>query len=106
MFYSRPYLSTTYQNSSIIGHFPAFPIGVKESDGIICSYTDNSEGGSLYYRKMRPERYASFKRGEVSEFENGRRIFGFSGNPAVKNREPGVISDKQQLYEELLSMYI
>lgn len=55
---------------------------------------------------MRPERYASFKRGEVSEFENGRRIFGFSGNPAVKNREPGVISDKQQLYEELLSMYI
>lgn len=105
MFYSRPYLSVTYQDSSIVGYFPAFPAGTKESDAIICSYIDNS-GGSAYYRKMRPERYVLFNKEKGVEFEKGRITLEDLGNLAVRNGEPGMISGKQEPYEAILNMYI
>ena len=58
------------------------------------------------YLKMRKKRYASFDKGAGKEFEKGKLTLAKLHDIAVKNGEPEVISGKQELYEQLLNMYI
>ena len=59
------------------------------------------------YLKMRKERYASFDNGKGKAFENGElsledlREYAFS-----LDKEPEMISGKQELYEAIVNMYI
>jgi xylose isomerase len=58
------------------------------------------------YLKMRKKRYASFDKGAGKEFEKGKLTLAKLRDIAVKNGEPDVISGKQELYEQLLNMFI
>ena len=58
------------------------------------------------YLKMRKKRYASFDKGHGKDFEKGKLTLAMLRDIAVKNGEPDVISGKQELYEQLLNMYI
>jgi xylose isomerase len=58
------------------------------------------------YLKMRKKRYASFDKGPGKDFENGKLTLAKLRDIAVKNGEPDVISGKQELYEQLINMYI
>jgi xylose isomerase len=58
------------------------------------------------YLKMRKKRYASFDKGPGKEFETGKLTLAKLHDLAVKNGEPDVLSGKQELYEQLLNMYI
>ena len=58
------------------------------------------------YLKMRKKRYASFDKGPGKEFETGKLTLAKLHDIAVKNGEPDVLSGKQELYEQLLNMYI
>ena len=58
------------------------------------------------YLKMRKKRCASFDKGAGKEFEKGKLSLAKLHDIAVKNGEPEVISGKQELYEQLLNMYI
>jgi xylose isomerase len=58
------------------------------------------------YLKMRKKRYASFDKGAGKEFETGKLTLAKLHDIAVKNGEPEIISGKQELYEQLLNMYI
>ncbi len=58
------------------------------------------------YLKMRKKRYSSFDRGEGKDYENGKLTLSKLRNIAVKNGEPAAISGKQELYEQLINMYL
>jgi xylose isomerase len=57
------------------------------------------------YSKMRKERYASFDSGDGKAFEEGKLSLEDLRLLALKNVNPKQISGKQELYEQILSMY-
>jgi xylose isomerase len=58
------------------------------------------------YKKMRTARYSSFDSGDGAAFEQGKLSLADLRNIAIKNGEPKLISGKQELYEQLLTMYM
>lgn len=58
------------------------------------------------YLKFRSSRYESFDTGHGREFENGKLTLDDLRAIAVKNGEPQIRSGKQELLEQLISMYI
>jgi len=58
------------------------------------------------YLKMRKQRYASFDSGKGKEFEDGKLTLENLKDLAVANGEPKQISGKQELYEQLINLYI
>jgi xylose isomerase len=58
------------------------------------------------YKSLRKARYASFDSGDGAAFEQGKLTLEDMRNLAIKNGEPKQISGKQELYEQLLNMYM
>jgi len=58
------------------------------------------------YKKMRSERYASFDSGKGAEFEQGKLSLEDLRKFALENGEPKQISGKQELFEQLINLYI
>ena len=58
------------------------------------------------YLKMRKNRYASFDKGPGKDFEKGKLDLQQLRDLAVRNGEPAVRSGKQELYEQLINMYL
>lgn len=58
------------------------------------------------YKKLRKARYASFDSGDGAAYEQGKLTLEDLRNLAAKNGEPKQISGKQELYEQLLTMYM
>jgi xylose isomerase len=58
------------------------------------------------YKKMRADRYASFDSGNGSLFEAGKLTLEDLRKIAIANGEPKQISGKQELYEQLINLYI
>jgi xylose isomerase len=58
------------------------------------------------YKKLRTARYASFDSGDGAAYEQGKLTLDDLRNIAVKNGEPKQISGKQELYEQILTMYM
>ena len=58
------------------------------------------------YLKMRKKRYASFDKGPGKDFETGKLTLQKLHEIAVANGEPETTSGKQELYEQLINMYI
>lgn len=58
------------------------------------------------YKKMRTERYASFDSGKGAEFVEGKLTLADLRKIAIENGEPKQISGKQELYEQLINLYI
>ncbi len=58
------------------------------------------------YKKMRADRYASFDSGKGAEFEAGKLTLEDLRSFAIENGEPKMISGKQELYEQLINLYI
>ena len=58
------------------------------------------------YKKMRAERYASFDSGKGADFAQGKLTLEDLREIAIKNGEPQQISGKQELYEQLINLYI
>jgi xylose isomerase len=58
------------------------------------------------YKKMRTARYSSFDSGDGAKFEKGELTLETLRDLAVKNGEPKQLSGKQELYEQMLNLYI
>lgn len=58
------------------------------------------------YKKMRTDRYASFDNGKGAEFEQGKLTMEDLRKFAIEHGEPKQISGKQELYEQLINLYI
>ena len=58
------------------------------------------------YLKWRKNRYASFDSGRGADFENGKLSLEDLREVALKNGEPEQISGKQELFEQLINLYI
>jgi xylose isomerase len=58
------------------------------------------------YKQMRKDRYASFDSGDGAAYEAGKLSLEDLRNIAAKNGEPKQISGKQELYEQLITMYM
>lgn len=58
------------------------------------------------YLKMRKERYGSFDTGKGKEFESGKLTLENLRGIAAAGSEPQMRSGKQELYEQLINMYI
>jgi xylose isomerase len=58
------------------------------------------------YLKMRKKRYATFDKGPGKDFENGKLTLPMLRDIAVKSGEPETISGKQELYEQLINIYL
>jgi xylose isomerase len=58
------------------------------------------------YLQMRKKRYESFDKGEGKDFEEGKLTLEKLRNIASKTGEPQTISGKQELYEQLINMYL
>ncbi|HEX2982115.1 MAG TPA: xylose isomerase, partial [Ignavibacteriales bacterium] len=58
------------------------------------------------YRKMKKSRYASYDNGDGAKFEKGQLTLEDLYNIAKNNGEPKQISGKQELLEQMLTMYI
>ena len=58
------------------------------------------------YKKMRAERYASFDSGKGADFAQGKLTLEDLREIAIENGEPQQISGKQELYEQLINLYI
>ncbi len=58
------------------------------------------------YLKMRQKRYESFDKGPGKDYELGRLTLEDLRGLAGKNGEPATISGKQELYEQLINMYL
>ncbi len=58
------------------------------------------------YKKMRSQRYASFDSGKGAEFEQNKLSLEDLRKFALENGEPKQISGKQELYEQLINLYI
>jgi len=92
--------NSTDDQDLFIGHIAAMDIFAKAlvlADEILTK----SE-----YKALRKERYASFDSGNGKSYEEGKLTLEDLRNIAIKNGEPATISGKQELYEQLVSMYI
>ena len=58
------------------------------------------------YLKLRKERYASFDSGNGALYEQGKLTFEDMRNIAKEIGEPKQISGKQEMFEQLINMYI
>jgi len=58
------------------------------------------------YKKMRTERYSSFDSGKGADFEAGKLTLEDLRKIAMEVGEPKQISGKQELYEQLINLYI
>lgn len=58
------------------------------------------------YKKMKKNRYASYDSGDGAKFEKGQLTLEDLYNIAKNNGEPKQISGKQELLEQLITMYI
>jgi len=58
------------------------------------------------YKKMRTNRYASFDSGNGARYENGELKLEELREIAIKNGEPKQISGKQELFEQMINLYI
>ncbi len=58
------------------------------------------------YKKMRAERYSSFDSGDGARYEKGELKLEDLREIAIKNGEPKQISGKQELYEQIINLYI
>ncbi len=58
------------------------------------------------YSKLKSDRYASFNRGNGAKFEAGKLGLADLRDIANKGKEPKLISGKQELFEQLINMYI
>jgi xylose isomerase len=58
------------------------------------------------YMEMKSERYASFDAGHGARFEKGELSLDELAQLASVNREPDMISGKQELYEAIINQYI
>lgn len=58
------------------------------------------------YKKMRAERYASYDSGKGADFEAGKLSLEDLRKIAIANGEPKMISGKQELYEQMINLYI
>jgi len=58
------------------------------------------------YKKLRKERYISFDKGDGARFEKGELKLEDLKKLAIKNGEPKQLSGKQELFEQILSLYI
>lgn len=58
------------------------------------------------YKKLRKARYASFDSGKGAEFEAGKLSLEDLRKIAIANGEPKQISGKQELYEQMINLYI
>jgi xylose isomerase len=58
------------------------------------------------YLKMRTKRYESFDKGPGKDYEAGKFTLEDLRNIAMKNGEPETLSGKQELYEQLINMYL
>ena len=58
------------------------------------------------YLKMRKKRYESFDKGKGKDFEKGKLYSRKTKNHCKRNGEPAKISGKQELYEQLINMYL
>lgn len=58
------------------------------------------------YKKMRSDRYSSFDSGKGAEFEQGKMTIEDLRNFALEKGEPKQISGKQELFEQLINLYI
>ena len=58
------------------------------------------------YKKMRSQRYASFDSGKGAEFEQNKLSLEDLRKFALENGEPKQISGKQELFEQLINLYI
>jgi xylose isomerase len=58
------------------------------------------------YKKLRKDRYASFDSGDGAAYEQGKLTLEDLRNIALKNGEPKQTSGKQELYEQILTMYM
>ncbi len=58
------------------------------------------------YKKLRKARYASFDNGDGAAYEQGKLTLEDLRTIALKNGEPKQISGKQELYEQMINLYI
>ncbi len=58
------------------------------------------------YKKMRADRYASFDSGKGADFEKGHLTLEDLRTIALETGEPKMTSGKQELYEQLINLYI
>lgn len=58
------------------------------------------------YKKLKSNRYASFGTGDGKSFRDGNLNLDDLRNIATKSTEPELTSGKQELYEQLINMYI
>ena len=58
------------------------------------------------YKKLRKDRYASYDSGDGAKFEKGKLKFEDLREIAIKNGEPKLTSGKQELYEQIINLYI
>ena len=58
------------------------------------------------YKKLRKERYASFDNGNGARFEKGELKLEDLREIALKSGEPKQISGKQELFEQIINLYI
>lgn len=58
------------------------------------------------YLKMRKKRYESFDKGSGKDFEKGKLSLSKLRDIAAEVGEPDTISGKQELYEQLINMYL
>ena len=58
------------------------------------------------YLELRKKRYESFDKGKGKDFEKGKLTLETLRDLASKNGEPAVISGKQELFEQLINMYL
>ena len=58
------------------------------------------------YKEWRKNRYASFDSGKGAAFENGKLTLEDLRKHALESGEPGQLSGKQELYEQLINLYI
>jgi xylose isomerase len=92
--------NSTDDQDLFIGHIAAMDIFARAlviSDEIL-SKSD--------YKKLRKERYASYDSGDGKAFEDGKLTLEDLRNLAIKNGEPAEKSGKQELFEQIISMYI
>jgi xylose isomerase len=58
------------------------------------------------YLKLRKKRYSSFDKGPGKEYEQGKLTLVKLRDLALKSGEPKTISGKQELFEQLINMYL
>jgi xylose isomerase len=92
--------NSTDREDLFIAHIAAMDVfarGLKSADKIL---SDSD------YKKMRADRYASFDAGKGADFENGKLTLEDMRKIALEAGAPAMTSGKQELYEQLINLYI